>query len=119
MPALVAAVSSEVGMIVPDLCFGIAFHLSRIGLAKANDTHRVGAKAENHHMHAVIDVALCFKPQFVHSLSSESACSRICDGNRINGQRDSNDASDGILASCLELLARPTAHQCLDGLLRQ
>ena len=48
-------------MIVPGLSFGIACHLSWVGLAKAYDTHRVGAKAENHHMQALSEMPFCFK----------------------------------------------------------
>jgi hypothetical protein len=61
IPALIAAVSSSLGIIVPGLSFGIAFHLSWVGLEKAYYTHRIGAKAENHHMQAVSDTPFGFK----------------------------------------------------------
>jgi hypothetical protein len=37
IPALMAASSSSVGLIVPALSFGIALDLSAVGLAKADD----------------------------------------------------------------------------------
>src|SRR5665811_768980 len=57
MPALIAAASSGVGMIVPGLSFGIVFHLSWVGLAQADNTHSVNAKAKHHHMQTVADLA--------------------------------------------------------------
>jgi hypothetical protein len=48
-------------MKVPGLSFGIALHLSWVGLAKADNTHYIAANAEHQHMQAVTDVAFCFK----------------------------------------------------------
>ena len=58
MPALMAAASSGVGMIVPDLSFGIIFHLSWIGLAQADDAYSVGAKTINHYVQTVANVVI-------------------------------------------------------------
>lgn len=45
-----------VGMIVPGLSFGIAFHLSWVGLAQADNTHGVSAKTKHPHMQAVVGI---------------------------------------------------------------
>ena len=42
---------------VPGLSFGIALHLSWVGLAQANNPHHIASNAEQHHMQADTDVA--------------------------------------------------------------
>jgi hypothetical protein len=48
-------------MIVPSLSFGLAFHLSWVCLAKADNKLHIAANAEHHHMQADTDVSFFCK----------------------------------------------------------